>query len=214
MSTPQTNIQDPIADAPGQPTSPAEKKHEKDGRSESLVAEAKRDTGLDEETPEEGEDEDEETCGFCKYMKGGGCKTAFVSWMNCVEDEKEKNGDYVEQCIPHMTALRDCMLKNPDYYGPVLDEEAHMIDNEDESKDVKDGAQEAHDSGPVVSETDLEGQAAPTDLLVQSNGEHEAQSTWLQEQPVSDEASGSQSIQLEDTSNTVETAGIPSNKQH
>lgn len=26
---------------------------------------------------DEDEDEEEETCGFCKFMKAGGCKTAF-----------------------------------------------------------------------------------------------------------------------------------------
>ena len=68
------------------------------------------------------EDEDEEECGFCKYMKGGSCKDAFVAWEACVDEAKEKEEDFVERCFETTSALRDCMLKDPEYYGPMVGE--------------------------------------------------------------------------------------------
>ena len=71
---------------------------------------------------EEKEDEGEEECGFCKYMKGGSCKDAFVAWEACVDEAKEKEEDFVERCFETTSALRDCMLKDPEYYGPMVGE--------------------------------------------------------------------------------------------
>ena len=71
---------------------------------------------------DEEEDEDEEECGFCKYMKGGSCKDAFVAWEACVDEAKEKEEDFVERCFETTSALRDCMLKDPEYYGPMVGE--------------------------------------------------------------------------------------------
>ena len=68
------------------------------------------------------EDEEEEECGFCKYMKGGSCKDAFVAWEACVDEAKEKEEDFVERCFETTSALRDCMLKDPEYYGPMVGE--------------------------------------------------------------------------------------------
>ena len=37
------------------------------------------DAGKGEPKPEgKGEEEDDDACGFCRYMKGGGCKSEFV----------------------------------------------------------------------------------------------------------------------------------------
>ena len=71
---------------------------------------------------EEDEEEEEEECGFCKYMKGGSCKDAFVAWEACVDEAKEKEEDFVERCFETTSALRDCMLKDPEYYGPMVGE--------------------------------------------------------------------------------------------
>jgi intermembrane space import and assembly protein 40 len=79
----------------------------------------------------EEEDEDEEECGFCKYMKGGSCKDAFVAWEACVDEAKEKEEDFVERCFETTSALRDCMLKDPEYYGPMV--------GENEGNDGEDG---------------------------------------------------------------------------
>jgi len=37
-----------------------------------------KDTPYEDESEGEGEEDDNETCGFCIFMKGGGCKEAFV----------------------------------------------------------------------------------------------------------------------------------------
>lgn len=96
----------------------------------------------------EEEEEEEETCGFCKYMKAGGCKEVFVSWLECVEKEKEGDGDYVEKCVPHMKDLRECMLANPDYYGPMLAEEAHMLEEKEEEGESEDPVREENAEVP------------------------------------------------------------------
>ena len=78
---------------------------------------ATRDGDADEE------EEEEEECGFCKYMKGGSCKEAFVAWEACVDAAKERGEDFVDVCFETTSALRDCMLLDPDYYGPMVGDE-------------------------------------------------------------------------------------------
>ncbi|KAE8719424.1 EXS (ERD1/XPR1/SYG1) family protein [Hibiscus syriacus] len=70
-----------------------------------------------------GEGEEEEgggECGFCLFMKAGGCKESFVAWEDCV-DEAEKNGDDIAaKCMEVTAALRKCMEDHADYYEPIL----------------------------------------------------------------------------------------------
>lgn len=76
------------------------------------------------------EDDDDETCGFCIFMKAGGCKDEFKvtsgcedqidfeyvlrglvlqAWSKCVDDERQDGKDFTEECkdrvqpslIPH-----------------------------------------------------------------------------------------------------------------
>ena len=69
------------------------------------------------------EDEaEEETCGFCKYMKGGSCRAAFEAWEACVDAAKARDEDFVETCFETTSALRECMLRDPEYYGPMTGE--------------------------------------------------------------------------------------------
>jgi len=84
---------------------------------------------------EEKEDEEEEECGFCKYMKGGSCKDAFVAWEACVDEAKEKEEDFVERCFETTSALRDCMLKDPEYYGPMVGENEGSGEDGDDEKE-------------------------------------------------------------------------------
>ncbi|KAE8710197.1 EXS (ERD1/XPR1/SYG1) family protein [Hibiscus syriacus] len=66
------------------------------------------------------EEEEEEECGFCLFMKSGGCKESFVAWENCV-DEAEKNGDDIAaKCVEVTVALKKCMEDHPDYYEQIL----------------------------------------------------------------------------------------------
>lgn len=43
-------------------------------------------------------EEEEETCGFCIFMKGGGCKEQFEAWSKCVDSEREADNDFTETC--------------------------------------------------------------------------------------------------------------------
>ncbi|XP_002525694.2 uncharacterized protein LOC8286502 [Ricinus communis] len=62
-------------------------------------------------------------CGFCLFMKGGGCKDAFVAWENCIQDAENNNEDIVEKCFEVTAALKKCMEAHPDYYEPILQAE-------------------------------------------------------------------------------------------
>lgn len=68
---------------------------------------------------EEGEEEEAE-CGFCLFMKGGGCKDAFVDWEKCIEEAEKDKEDVVEKCFQATAALKKCMEAHSDYYEPIL----------------------------------------------------------------------------------------------
>ena len=91
----------------------------------------------EEEDVKEKEEEEEETCGFCAYMKGGSCKRQFVEWEKCVDDAKSKNEDFVQKCFEQTAALRECMLKDPEYYGEMDAEEEEEKEKDEEKPDEK-----------------------------------------------------------------------------
>lgn len=68
----------------------------------------------------EGEEEEEGECGFCLFMKGGGCKDSFIAWENCVEEAEKKNEDIVTKCMEVTSMLKKCMDEHSDYYQPIL----------------------------------------------------------------------------------------------
>ncbi|XVE50105.1 hypothetical protein DITRI_Ditri01bG0134800 [Diplodiscus trichospermus] len=77
----------------------------------------------DEESSEQGGEEEEEEegeCGFCLFMKAGGCKESFVGWENCIREAEENKEDIVEKCFEATSALKKCMEAHADYYEPVL----------------------------------------------------------------------------------------------
>ncbi|XP_039143620.1 uncharacterized protein LOC120280742 [Dioscorea cayenensis subsp. rotundata] len=84
--------------------------------------------GKKKEEKEEEEEEEEEECGFCIYMKGGGCKESFVAWEKCVEDAEKSGEDVVEKCFQVTSLLKKCMDEHADYYEPVLKAEQAMAD--------------------------------------------------------------------------------------
>ena len=88
-----------------------------------------------EEQPEATEEEEEEeTCGFCAYMKGGSCKQEFICWEKCVDEAKANEEDFVAKCVEETTALRECMMKDPGYYGEMDDEGGGNDDDDEKSK--------------------------------------------------------------------------------
>ncbi|KAK3222982.1 hypothetical protein Dsin_010007 [Dipteronia sinensis] len=66
------------------------------------------------------EEEEEDECGFCLFMKGGGCKESFVAWENCVEEAEKNKEDVVDKCFEATSTLRKCMDAHADYYEPIL----------------------------------------------------------------------------------------------
>ncbi|KAJ6297294.1 hypothetical protein OIU78_022933 [Salix suchowensis] len=76
-----------------------------------------------QEEEDEEEEEEEGECGFCLFMKGGGCKDAFIAWEDCIKQAEEKNEDIVEKCFEVTSALKLCMEAHADYYEPILNAE-------------------------------------------------------------------------------------------
>ncbi|XP_031123070.1 cilia- and flagella-associated protein 251-like [Ipomoea triloba] len=87
----------------------------------------KSDQESQEEIPKEGEEEEEEEeegeCGFCLFMKGGGCRDPFTEWEKCVEEGEKNKEDIVEKCFEVTSALKKCMEAHSDYYAPILQAE-------------------------------------------------------------------------------------------
>ncbi|CAL5078403.1 unnamed protein product [Urochloa decumbens] len=69
------------------------------------------------------EEEEEGECGFCLFMKAGGCKDVFVAWEECVEAAQKEGSDMVERCHEATANLKKCMDAHADYYAPVLQAE-------------------------------------------------------------------------------------------
>ncbi|XP_044492725.1 uncharacterized protein LOC123216366 [Mangifera indica] len=94
-----------------------------DANIEKTQDEKTKETAIDngEEIHGEGaEGEEEGECGFCLFMKGGGCKESFIAWEHCVEEAEKNKEDIVEECLDVTRALRKCMEAHADYYEPIL----------------------------------------------------------------------------------------------
>lgn len=67
-------------------------------------------------------------------------------WEECIEAGRKGGGDYVESCLNETAALKLCMEKNPDYYGPLLameeEEEEERKQRQEESGAAEKEAQE------------------------------------------------------------------------
>ncbi|GMI79496.1 hypothetical protein HRI_001618900 [Hibiscus trionum] len=110
------------------------------------------------EAEAEGEEEEGE-CGFCLFMKAGGCKDSFVGWENCIREAEENKEDIVEKCFEATAALRKCMEAHADYYEPILRaekkaEEQAIIELEKEKEEMDLGSQE--DSKDLQKKSDGE----------------------------------------------------------
>ena len=101
-----------------------------------------------------GDEEEEEECGFCRFMKGGSCKAAFVAWEECVDAAKDAKNDFVEKCAKQTEALRDCMMADPGYYGD-------MLPDEKEDEGGKDGTAADADDDKRGAEDEPEADAPP-----------------------------------------------------
>ncbi|CAA0825594.1 GCK domain-containing protein [Striga hermonthica] len=144
------------ADLPPEPTA-AEIK-EQASENEAIPGEKPEEETIDGDNSEqggEGEGETEEgECGFCLFMKGGGCKEAFTDWEKCVEEGEKNKEDIVEKCFQVTAALKSCMEAHSDYYAPLLqaekaaeEEAARQLEQERENlKDVSGEKEEAEEN--------------------------------------------------------------------
>lgn len=105
----------------------------------------------------EEEEEEEGECGFCLFMKGGGCKDSFIEWEKCIEEGEKNKEDIVEKCFEVTSALRKCMEVHSEYYAPILQaEKAAEAELEKEKEKQKEQGNEGSDTGSVPSDTKLE----------------------------------------------------------
>lgn len=121
------------------------------------------DSAGEDEEGEEDEYEEEEECGFCLFMKGGGCKEAFTVWEDCVNEAKDE--DIVEKCAAVNFALKECMVAHADYYGPIIRMEKAA---EEEALRELEKAKEAEGSGQATGSSDSETNVSSKDLKPES----------------------------------------------
>ncbi|XP_020276486.1 uncharacterized protein LOC109850833 [Asparagus officinalis] len=103
------------------------------GKSEKSTEDPKQEVEGEGEV-QEGEEEEEAECGFCLFMKAGGCKDAFVAWEKCVEDAEKDGGDIAEKCFEVTSKLKQCMDAHADYYEPILSAEKAMANEVEKEK--------------------------------------------------------------------------------
>ncbi|XP_062188940.1 uncharacterized protein LOC133892270 [Phragmites australis] len=101
-------------------------------------------------------EEEEGECGFCLFMKAGGCKDAFVAWEECVEAAQKEDSDMVERCYQATANLKKCMDAHADYYAPVLQAEQAVADRAEAAA----AAAAANDAGEEKKEENVSEKAA------------------------------------------------------
>lgn len=108
------------------------------------------DANGDEGQEVEEEEEEEGECGFCVYMKGGGCKDAFIAWEDCVKEAEDSNEDIVEKCHEVTRSLTKCMEAHADYYEPIL--QAEKAVKEEAVNELKEKAAKESESNVAEKE--------------------------------------------------------------
>ncbi|KAL0034556.1 hypothetical protein WJX79_008188 [Trebouxia sp. C0005] len=128
--------------------------------------------------------EDEETCGFCIFMKAGGCKPEFQEWSKCVDDERKQGTDFTEECRERTASLQNCMMSNKDYYKPVLEDGELFVESKDkfDTATTSQSPQEL-ENAPDSSEADKE---EPSDSPAEPEEEESEETPDDDEQPSHD----------------------------
>ncbi|KAL3654249.1 hypothetical protein CASFOL_003930 [Castilleja foliolosa] len=147
MSPP--NADQPNSEAP-EPQTPIEKipdlpadPHAAQIPSEEKSNESVRDG--DNKQEEDG-DEEEGECGFCLFMKGGGCKETFTEWEKCVEEGEKNEEDIVSKCYQVTANLKKCMEEHFEYYAPLLEaEKAAEAEAAKQFEEEKEGSKKEED---------------------------------------------------------------------
>ncbi|GAB2281974.1 hypothetical protein Dimus_016538 [Dionaea muscipula] len=119
----QPKSQNPDPKAPETPApDQADQSEKAEGKGQSKEASEEVEGGEEGQAGEEGggEEEEEGECGFCLFMKAGGCRESFVAWEKCVEEADTNEEDIVEKCHVVTAKLHKCMEAHSDYYAPIL----------------------------------------------------------------------------------------------
>lgn len=116
-------------------------KRPEDGEGEKRKNQNSNETEQNPNDRDEDEEGEEEECGFCLFMKSGGCRDAFIAWEKCVEEGEANNQDIVEKCYKVTSLLKECMDSHADYYSPVLRAEKEM--EEQVAEEMKEHNEEA-----------------------------------------------------------------------
>ncbi|OVA12217.1 GCK [Macleaya cordata] len=121
--------------------------------------------GEEGDKEEEGEEEEEEgECGFCLFMKGGGCKDSFTAWEKCMEESEKNKEDVVEKCFEVTALLKKCMDAHSDYYEPILRAEKaaeeQVVKEMEKQTELKDKAAEEQVVKEIERETELKDKVA------------------------------------------------------
>ena len=111
---------------------------------------SKKPTDANGDEGQEVEEEEEGECGFCVYMKGGGCKDAFIAWEDCVKEAEDSNEDIVEKCHEVTRSLTKCMDAHADYYEPIL--QAEKAVKEEAVNELKEKAAKESESNVAEKE--------------------------------------------------------------
>ncbi|CAN6449142.1 unnamed protein product [Victoria cruziana] len=136
-------------------SSPDENRNDGTGTGEGDGKE-RREGGGEEGLRDDGEEEQME-CGFCLFMKGGGCKESFISWEKCIEEAEKSKEDVVEKCAEVTRTLRECMLRHSDYYEPLLSAEKAIEDQAARELEQEEAAASAASSEDHKSSQKMEG---------------------------------------------------------
>ena len=87
--------------------------------------------------------------------RGKGTRNAFhAAVMADVDDAKANEEDFVAKCVEETTALRECMMKDPGYYGEMDDENGGNDDDDDDDDDEKSKRSENNKSRSESSRKD------------------------------------------------------------
>lgn len=160
LNSPQAHESKPQSEPTHDPKPPEAQAKLEESSSDKKTPEEDLEGEQEDAVPEE---EEEGECGFCLFMKGGGCKEVFIEWEKCVMEGEEKEEDIAEKCIEMTANLKKCMEAHADYYGPLLQvekaaQEEAMKELEEERELVKKGkasqntTEESDDGVSSVSE--------------------------------------------------------------
>lgn len=156
-----TQPSDPPIDAAPEPQE--EEKPREDPKSSEKPS---SDNGGEGDQGGEEEEEEEGECGFCLFMKGGGCRESFMAWENCIEEAEKNKEDIVEKCFQVTGALKKCMEAHQDYYEPILRAEKAAEEEAIKELEKEAAAEDAERSNAASSSENSEQQGDSAEKAV------------------------------------------------